>query len=509
MNSSKENKNNELVLKAIQNEIEKHNKEKETIQNEMKEMRDPKIIEEASKDIEKIEETIKKYNEDRENFLEFIKEKEENERIINECKDKIAEIEKSQGRQSLLKDKKECQLAIENEKGKITSNSDGKMSITKEMQEYQLDLEKINAELKKFDTEMEKYNDKINNSKNRNMEISNSIGAIMDKYHIKLNTEPNAREDSIVNPKPEITSGRDIYSHANPKPEITSGRDIYSHSNPMPTKYKLTRLAISPCTNNIYYDHKENGKRCILPNECNLDYSDEAIQNAINKLKNKNIDSISEAIDPNIVRFLEDNSDKYGDLLDNYLDMLSNAKQSEPQIVYNLKDIYQSDLDYKQIKKINKIAKAAKKLSKGIITVEKDNIIRRAIGNMKKKLRYNIKKIAAHSEKKQEEKKGIKLNGKKFFIRAKQRAKDRGDKVSNLAHFTSKKVQRSIKNNWTHLKIIGTEIRGYVTGENPIITENRVRPLRDRLVVPEGTVDEKKALEQVAKGRKAIGQKEK
>ena len=220
------------------------------------------------------------------------------------------------------------------------------------------------------------------------------------------------------------------------------------------------------------------------------------IDNKVLNNDTSSIDAIASAIDPNIVDFLNKNFDDKDErkvCIKQYLNALHGEKiyNEFPKIIYNLRDIYKSNLDYQQIKNVIKIAKSAKKLNKNLIKIEQDNIIKRSISNLKRIISDSkTKKIEAQSKDdnaRTENKKGIKLRGKEFFEKAMQRAQEKGSK----AHFKSEKLQRGRE----YLKIIGTTIKGLFTGKDLSDTVDKINSFKDRIVVQEGTVDEKKALE--------------
>ena len=93
-----------------------------------------------------------------------------------------------------------------------------------------------------------------------------------------------------------------------------------------------------------------------------------------------NIDAIADKIDPNIIKLLTKVSDH--EQISEYLRVLS-GDESNMQITYNLKGIYNSNLSYKEIKNVVKMAKEAKKANKKCIHVKKDGFIKRFFGKIK------------------------------------------------------------------------------------------------------------------------------
>ena len=286
----------------------------------------------------------------------------------------------------------------------------------------------------------------------------------------------------------------------------------------------LNYIKVNPLAEKVFYEKPNSkGENIFTGVNFTSDYSKDSINDTVKELKEdyknilnndtSSIDAIASAIDPNIVGFLNKNfgdEDAGKECIRKYLNALHGGEKiynEFPKIIYNLRDIYKSNLDYQQIKNVIKIAKSAKKLNKNLIKIEQDNIIKRSISNLKRIISDSkTKKIEAQSNDKKEKtenKKGIKLRGKEFFEKAMQRAQEKGSK----AHFTSKgkiSLKDKVKNNITYLKMAGVKIRGYIYDENPLVTNARVNMLKDRIKVPEGTVDEKKALENAenkAKGR--------
>lgn len=152
--------------------------------------------------------------------------------------------------------------------------------------------------------------------------------------------------------------------------------------------------------------------------ESKLRYNDQEIIDIKNSLKSKGMDlgDIVSAVDPNITKLIIEKSSDVDSGLEEYFNLLKGKESSIESIKYNLKGVYKSDLTIEEIKRIEKIAKAAQKANADKINIKQDNILLRKFGELKKRYQqYRQKRIEAKNGNKREIK-GF-HNVRKFFTK--------------------------------------------------------------------------------------------
>lgn len=231
----------------------------------------------------------------------------------------------------------------------------------------------------------------------------------------------------------------------------------------------VKKIVISPINNTItcYYPAKESDE--LIPKELKgLYYTMDSVETTEKLLKQSNIELDTaipySALDHHVIGAMIKHSGKEAtEEFSKYFKLLMGEKDSGLKIEYNLKDIYESDLSYEEIKKVMKIAKAAKKASKGAINVEKDSIGKRFVGNIKK--RMESIKLLNESKKKEN------------IDRTKTRETQHKKRTNVISK--AKSIAASIGK---EARVMGTRVSGQLRGEQAAVTEMGVRNIRNAFV---------------------------
>lgn len=168
----------EQVLNSIQQQIDKHSQEKETIENEINQISDIKIKEEGTRDIEKLEKEIEDREEEKQAFLRLVQENNENKKIIEETNKSLEEVEIA--RQHLLQEQEQYREEISKRKSYFNKEK------TAEFSELESDYNKIASELALLDEKTEKYNQRLTTAKDWDEQYSKLIDKTLLKYNIQL-----------------------------------------------------------------------------------------------------------------------------------------------------------------------------------------------------------------------------------------------------------------------------------------------------------------------------------
>lgn len=171
---------------------------------------------------------------------------------------------------------------------------------------------------------------------------------------------------------------------------------------------KVTQIIISPIEGKLIYRYDDTKYNLYgwKAEGSDIDYKDNKISKVIEILKGRfsteAISNIEGAIDPNIIEFIHKNNKEIDIGIHDYIKFLQGQPGSF-NIVYDLRNIYDSDLDHKQIESIMGISKKASKLNQELVVVKKDNIIKRLLGKVKKRIsqkeRKRIKATETNSKK--------------------------------------------------------------------------------------------------------------
>lgn len=165
----------------------------------------------------------------------------------------------------------------------------------------------------------------------------------------------------------------------------------FDHKKQNDEKMEMSDIKIVPFFNEIQYSYKGHFPK--YHSDISFNYNQDQIEYNVkvlkNLLKDNKIDYIAQSIDPNILKWII--GDNYNIQVEDYLNIL-NGRKTDVKIFYDLKDIYDSDLNSKQIKNAIKIAKNAEKTSRGAVQVEQDPLLKRIYGNVRKKVaEFNVK----------------------------------------------------------------------------------------------------------------------
>lgn len=278
-------------------------------------------------------------------------------------------------------------------------------------------------------------------------------------------------------------------------------------------EFKLNNIVIEPIQGGLKYDIIDAKTGMKMEGQFEgMQYNEKLIKQVQGVLKNigpeLDWDEVSDSIDPNVVALIAKTSGKNADeMLTKYFNAL-NGKDTDLVIGYNLKDIYNSDLDLKQIKQVMQIAKSAEKATKGAIKVEKDSLLKRAFGNIKKRFSELDKKLLESQNKSKEE------NSKaesviKENIETPEKSKAEQEKVEETKKSKSKETKKK--------RFIGPKIprnpEYYKQAASKLISKGRTlknniankfaekidrSPIKDNTdFVPKVKVDEKAAIEKV------------
>lgn len=325
------------------------------------------------------------------------------------------------------------------------------------------------------------------------------------EYNEKLNKKLEAHEgdnksqDEVEIPEPVVVEPETEQLEPT-KPQKTEPEREVNNS-----EYDVFTVNVSPLEDRMTYRFENLKDKVEIESEDTkgLKYSEKEIEDYIKVLREyDDIEKIEKAIDPNILRMLVEN-DKSGKGIELYLDMLR-GKDVAFKLKYSLKGIYDSNLDRKQIKNLIKISKAAERLSKGSVEVEKDNIFTRAYGNIRKMLEeYKQEKLDSSKEavmEKDEDRSTETVEEiyepRHAKVKEEYEPKHAKPKTSIISKAKSIAVSAG-KETIGGIRILGTRLTGFLTRENKLATESKVRTIRESSFVPKVKVDEKKAIEKV------------
>ncbi len=324
-------------------------------------------------------------------------------------------------------------------KAQITRLNNQKAAIQEDFEELQKYMAELNEDVKPEITESVEPQQKVTEPAEPQPKVTEPVEP---QPKVTEPAEPQPKVTEPVEPQPKVAEPNE------PKSEVTKQKvktieyiplnaDDNLNSRPMRNKnnkidfmrvketgrplpgspkseHKLTGIKINPLKNTMTYqlDHGEYKEvEWEKEDEPVVDYRKKQIDRAmylITGYTDYDVDSIIEAIDPNIVSLIAnvfENNDDANEQIAMYLDSLkNNIVGHNLKISYDLTGIYDSNLDYKQIKNLNKIAKAATKKNKKTISVEKDGLLKRAFGSMKKRITYLTRDRLAEKNPKREEK---------------------------------------------------------------------------------------------------------
>lgn len=193
-------------------------------------------------------------------------------------------------------------------------------------------------------------------------------------------------------------------------------------------------------------------------------------------------------IDERILMLLEDIGTE--EMIDQYVKSISEKDAEMPfSLDYNLKGIYEGRNTISGIKQINKWAKIAKKQNRGRVHIKKDNIVKRALENLKLRrekgmlLPAPLKEIYPISATKELLSKGKEVVPEKAkdVIGKGKDAVVQGAK--GVGRFTSKKLSNAMRHGRNMLntsRISAIRISGYFKGENPLVTKMKAENIRNK-----------------------------
>lgn len=294
------------------------------------------------------------------------------------------------------------------------------------------------------------------------------------------------------------------------KPEKTNEKqDVKEPTKELP-EFKINNIVIEPIKGDLQYTITDvkTGKE-MQGQFGEMQYSEKLLQQIKGVLGNVgpelDWESVSDSLDPNVIGLIAKSSGKNVDeMLTKYFDTLS-GKETDLNISYNLKDIYNSDLDLKQIKQVMQIANSAEKATKGAIKVEKDSLLKRALGNIKKRFSELDKKLLESQNKGKIEKAKVE-NKSEQTVETPEKSKQEPEKVEESKDKTTKKkrfIGPKIPRNPEYYKQAvskmvtkGKKIKNSI--ENKLAQKIDKTSLKDKTeFVPKVKVDEKAALEKV------------
>ena len=376
---------NELLIQEINKSIESLNHDKAQLTEELQKYQGR---DEASGKAE-FENDLSKINREL-NERKSDLEKAEN---INKSKAAIDNEEKDfeKDYQKLLKEKDEYEAAIKELEGKKVFEN-GVLVNTKEQQEYEQDLSKINMSLKKFEDLKEQHKKELE-------EPSATIEGLLEKYHIRekykkeLGNEPlNVSQQPIGEPKKKEKT-KVIYS--NSQPTKMPSKDMNQPKN-------IENITCSIIEGKLVYTivglnekgeqftiAKEAKPRKISPRE------KRDILKSVDKYGLKNVDL-------QLYRILKNDKDfRNTELAYDYLNQVDRLTEIDDKdngdmnIIYNLQNIRSANLNIKQKRQIKALAKRNEKnnIAEYIKPTSK---ISKLFGRFKQKL------LTAGTEKKQE-----------------------------------------------------------------------------------------------------------
>ena len=292
------------------------------------------------------------------------------------------------------------------------------IEVKPELQESEQETELTSEEIQKQEEEAWKLHEEKGWENVDEAVVSEEIEkAYLEKEQAEAETEAQQEADtksekeefknSQENPQPSPTksnSAKPSQVATNPTKSEPSKITFENPETPRVEKNPFQDTVRIPISTNIkvvlgndsivYETMKELSKSLpenLQEDKINLDYSDEYIQEKRDLLKSsplkQNISGIENAIDPNIVESLL--KEKVNDTgIDDYIAILRGNKNMATTIEYDFRGIYDSKFNIEEIRKINKIAKAARKLNKNAISIQRDNIAKRFWGNLKKRMEY-------------------------------------------------------------------------------------------------------------------------
>ena len=323
-----------------------------------------------------------------------------------------------------------------------------------------------------------------------------------------LTLEPLETEKTVPeNTEPENTV---------PENTDTEHTDSENTGNDSQDNRKNNSIVIEPVKNQIEYSFADIESEELLEGQFKgIKYDARTIEQIKGVLENFGPDldweSVADALDPNIIDLIAKTGGKQAnDMLAKYFETLS-GKKTDLSIGYDLRNIYDSDLDSKQIKKLMKIAKAATKHSKGAIKVEKDSLIKRLFGNIKKRFSETDKKLLTEQNKKKQPKVKTKVEKpverisetpEKGKVAAEQPVQIAQKKEPKKKRFVGPKIPRDpeyYREAAASFAERGIRLKGRLLNEDQTIIDEQVKKARAAFV-PRATVDEAKAVQAVEEG---------